>query len=188
MASVTSIFPEPSAAAPSTAAVPRTFFIERPCPAGVAGQQGARCARYRDGECRSDARGYEERLSERVAGPGAGGAAVAGGPQSQIQAPVSAPHRIDPSEVAAALKRASALIASKDIAAARLVLQRVANDGDAQAAVTLAETYDPAILERLNVYGMAPDVAMARHWYEIAQKLGSTEAAQRLGVLASTNR
>jgi TPR repeat protein len=108
--------------------------------------------------------------------------------EAQPQAPVAAPHRIDPSEVAAALKRASGLIASKDIAAARLVLQRVADDGDAQAAVTLAETWDPAILERLNVYGMAPDVAMARHWYEVAQKLGSSEAAPRLAALASTDR
>jgi len=103
-------------------------------------------------------------------------------------APVSAPHRIAPDEVAAALKRAGGLIASKDIAAARLVLQRVATDGDAQAAVTLAETYDPAILDRLGVLGMVPDVAMARQWYEVAVRLGSSEAAQRLDVLASTNR
>ena len=77
---------------------------------------------------------------------------------------------------------------NRDIAAARLVLQRVANDGDGQAAVMLAETYDPAILERLGVYGMAPDIAMARQWYEAAQKLGSTEASQRLALLATTNR
>ena len=79
------------------------------------------------------------------------------------------------------------MIASGDIAAARLVLQRVADDGDAQAAVTLAETYDPAILGRLGVHGTVPDIAMARRWYETAQKYGSTEAAQRLAVLASTN-
>ena len=106
----------------------------------------------------------------------------------QTQGPVSASHRIAPDEVAAALKRAGDMMVNRDIAAARLVLQRVASDGDAQAAVMLAETYDPAILERLGVYGMAPDIAMARQWYETAQKLGSTEASQRLALLATTNR
>ena len=31
------------------------------------------------------------------------------------------------------------------------------------------------------------DIAMARRWYETAIKLGSTEAGQRLAMLASTN-
>ncbi|HEY3793794.1 MAG TPA: hypothetical protein VGM09_18335 [Bradyrhizobium sp.] len=103
-------------------------------------------------------------------------------------APVAVLHRLDPNEVAASMKRADDLIASGDIAAARLVLQRVADDGDAQAAVTLAETYDPAILDRLGVHGTVPDIALARKWYEAAQKYGSVEAAQRLAALASANR
>ena len=102
-----------------------------------------------------------------------------------VQAPQPPLHRIAPDEAAASLKRAAGLIASGDIAAARLVLQRIADDGDAQASVTLAETYDPAILERLGVHGTVPDIAMARHWYEAAQKYGSTEATQRLAVLAN---
>ena len=83
------------------------------------------------------------------------------------------------------MKRAGGLIASGDIAAARLVLQQVADDGDAQAAVTLAETYDPTILEKLSVHGTVPNVALARRWYEAAQKYGSAEATQRLAVLAN---
>ena len=93
--------------------------------------------------------------------------------------------RLDPNEIASALKRADDLIASGDLAAARLVLRRAANAGDARAATTLAGTYDPAILEKLGVHGFVPDVAMARAWYEKAKKFGSAEAPRRLELLAS---
>lgn len=93
--------------------------------------------------------------------------------------------RLDPNEIASALKRADDLIASGDLAAARLVLRRAANAGDARAALTLAGTYDPVILEKLGVHGFVPDVAMARAWYEKAKKFGSAEAPRRLELLAS---
>ena len=92
---------------------------------------------------------------------------------------------LDPNEIASSLRRGDALIASGDLAAARLVLRRAADAGDAHAAMTLAETYDPAFLEKLGVHGVAPDLAMARGWYEKAKKLGATEATQRLELLAS---
>jgi hypothetical protein len=189
MASVAGIFPAPSAAAPSAPPAPAAPSkdparlgspVNRTPAAPVITMANA-------APSREDMRNaYQSALQNQA--PAAPVAAPQAQPQVQPQAPAVALHRIDPAEVAAALKRASALIASKDIAAARLVLQRVADDGDAQAAVTLAETWDPAILQRLNVYGMASDMAMARHWYEVAQKLGSSEAAQRLAALASTNR
>jgi len=94
-------------------------------------------------------------------------------------------HHLDPNEIAASLRRGDDLIASGDLAAARLVLRRAANAGDAQAAMTLAGTYDPVILEKLGVHGFVPDVAMARVWYEKAKKFGSAEAPQRLELLAS---
>jgi TPR repeat protein len=94
-------------------------------------------------------------------------------------------HRLDPNEIASSLKRADDLIANGDLAAARLVLRRAANAGDARAAMTLAGTYDPVILEKLGVHGFVPDVAMARAWYEKAKKFGSAEAPQRLERLAS---
>jgi len=161
MASVASIFPAPSEAAPVIAmanVAPTREDMRNAYQSALQGQAPAAAA-----------------LAEPQV-------------QVQIQAPLSPPHRIDPSEVAAALTRADTLIAGRDIAAARLVLQRVANDGDAQAAVILAETYDPEFLERLGAFGMASDIAMARQWYETAAKLGSAEAGQRLAVLATTNR
>ncbi len=99
--------------------------------------------------------------------------------------PGDAIHHLDPNEIASSLKRGDALIASGDLAAARLVLRRAADAGDARAAMTLAETYDPAILEKLGVHGVVPDLAMARGWYEKARQFGATEATQRLELLAS---
>jgi hypothetical protein len=129
--------------------------------------------------------------------PPAAPAPVAAAPQAA--APVAAPppapvpelmipgaiHHLDPNEIAATLRRGDDLIASGDLAAARLVLRRAANAGDAQAAMTLAGTYDPVILEKLGVHGFVPDVAMARAWYEKAKNFGSAEAPQRLELLAS---
>ena len=106
-------------------------------------------------------------------------------PVAQDMIPTVAIHHLDPSEIASSLRRGNALIASGDLAAARLVLRRAADAGDARAAMTLAETYDPAILEKLGVHGVVPDVAMARGWYEKAKKFGSAEAPQRLELLAS---
>src|SRR6266446_7748326 len=106
-------------------------------------------------------------------------------PVPELMSPGDAIRHLDPNEIASSLRRADDLIASGDLAAARLVLRRAANAGDAQAAMTLAGTYDPVILEKLGVHGFVPDVAMARVWYEKDKKFGSTEAPQRLELLAS---
>jgi cell division protein FtsB len=99
--------------------------------------------------------------------------------------PAEAIHPLDSNEIASSLRRGDALVASGDVAAARLVLRRAADAGDARAAMTLAGTYDPAILEKLGVRGVVPDLAMARGWYEKAKKFGAVEATQRLELLAS---
>ena len=112
-------------------------------------------------------------------------AALPPAPVPEPMIPGDAIHRLDPNEIASSLRRADDLIASGDLAAARLVLRRAANAGDARAAMTLAGTYDPVILEKLGVHGFVPDVAMARVWYEKAKKFGSAEAPRRLELLAS---
>ena len=95
------------------------------------------------------------------------------------------PHRIrlrlvDKEELANLLKRGRYLLSIGDIAPARLLLERVANAHEASAAFDLAGTYDPAVLIRSHVLGIAPDLAMARMWYERALNLGHSEAQQRL--------
>jgi hypothetical protein len=104
---------------------------------------------------------------------------------AELMIPGDAIRHLDPNEVAASLRRGNDLIASGDLAAARLVLQHVADAGDARAAMTLAGTYDPVILEKLGVHGFVPDIAKARVWYEKAKKFGSAEAPQRLELLAN---
>ncbi len=104
---------------------------------------------------------------------------------AELMIPGDAIHHLDPSEIASSLRRGNDLIASGDLAAARLVLRRAANAGDAHAAMTLAGTYDPAVLEKLGVHGFVPDAAMARVWYEKAKKFGSAAAPERLELLAN---
>ncbi len=104
---------------------------------------------------------------------------------AEFMIPKDAIHHLDPSEITSLLERADSLIASGDLAASRLVLRRAAEAGDARAAMTLAGTYDPAVLEKLGVHGVVPDVVMARGWYEKAKQFGATEATQRLEQLAS---
>ena len=105
-------------------------------------------------------------------------------PVKESVIPADPIRHLDPNEIASALARGVALIASGDLAAARLVLRRAADAGDARSAMTLAETYDPAILEKLGVHGVVPDLAKARGWYEKAKQFGATEATQRLELLA----
>jgi hypothetical protein len=95
---------------------------------------------------------------------------------------------LDRDEIDTLLKRGDDFITSGDIAGARLVLQRAAEGNEARAALTLAGTYDPVVLEKLGVQGLSADVAKARAWYERAKELGSPEARQRLELLASRDR
>jgi TPR repeat protein len=104
---------------------------------------------------------------------------------AELTIPGDAIHHLDPNEIASLLRRGDDLIASGDLAAARLVLRRAADAGDAHAAMTLGGTYDPVILQKLGVHGLVADAAMARSWYEKAKKFGAPEAPQRLEMLAS---
>jgi hypothetical protein len=86
-------------------------------------------------------------------------------------------------EIASLLKRGRDLIASGDVASARLVLTLVAEGGNAEAAFTLAGTFDPFVLASLRAIGVQGDPTKARTWYTRAAELGSLEARQRLQAL-----
>jgi TPR repeat protein len=94
-----------------------------------------------------------------------------------------AQRQVDQAEIVVLLKRGKNLIASGDLAAARIVLRRAADANDAEAALALAATYDPFVLQELKVYGFTGDVAIARSWYEKAAELGSSAAPRRLQIL-----
>lgn len=93
--------------------------------------------------------------------------------------------QLDAIDVAGLLKHGHEVAANGDLVGARLLFQRAAEAGDSDAALALAGTYDPIVLERLGERGLAPDVVAARYWYRKAQELGSKEAPQRLDMLAS---
>ena len=88
--------------------------------------------------------------------------------------------QLDP-EAIATLER---FLKDGDILSARLLLKRAASAGNAQAALELGMTFDPAFLAERGVVGFAPDVAQARGWYERAAELGSIEASRFLERLA----
>ena len=102
----------------------------------------------------------------------------------RVQPTNFAKRQLDREEIAVLLKIGKDLIASGDIAAARLTLKRAADAGDAEAALALASTYDPYVLRELKAYGFPADAAMARAWYEKAKDLGSPVAPRRLEMLA----
>jgi hypothetical protein len=84
----------------------------------------------------------------------------------------------------ALMERGRDLLKSGDIASARLIFQRLANAGIADAALALAATYNPRYLAQHNLIGVAGDETMARSWYQRASKLGSIEAGH---ILARTD-
>jgi colicin import membrane protein len=87
---------------------------------------------------------------------------------------------VTPEDGARFLARGRALLTTGDVTSARLFLERASNAGLADAAMELAETYDPATVTRFNVVGLAGDREQARAWYMRAQALGSSAAAERL--------
>jgi TPR repeat protein len=81
------------------------------------------------------------------------------------------------------LLRADALMALRDVAAARLLYERAAHAGSARAATAAGRTFDPNYLPRLGVVGLQPDRASASHWYREAINLGDTAAEPLLRAL-----
>jgi len=87
-------------------------------------------------------------------------------------------------EIARLMARANALVAQRDIASARIVLQRAVDLGSAKAAFALAETYDPIVLDAWRTFGTLGDVARAKQLYAKAQAGGVQEAQDRLNALS----
>jgi hypothetical protein len=86
-------------------------------------------------------------------------------------------------EAARLLARASALLGQGNIGAARIVLERAAETGSAQAIFMLAETYDPLALSTWRTYGTRGDATKARELYAKAHAGGIQEAKDRFDAL-----
>lgn len=109
---------------------------------------------------------------------------------SPVLAPPAAPTvqrpapTMDREDIAMLLKQGDQLISVGDVAAARVLFERAAEAGDGKAALGLGATYDPAVLTKLGVRGIAPDVEKAQRWYQKAREFGPPEAPTWLAKLA----
>jgi hypothetical protein len=126
---------------------------------------------------------YQSALQNRTA-PAAAPPAVAIVPPAAAPIATAPPARqLDPEEIAVLMKRAKDMLASGDIPPARLLLRRAADAQEPNAALLLAQTYDPNMLGTQDVRNINPDIAMARTWYQRAAELGSADAQRRLAQL-----
>jgi hypothetical protein len=100
-------------------------------------------------------------------------------------APAAAPQarRMDAEEMANLMQRAKGFLATGDLMSARLLLERAADAQEVDAALMLAQTYDPDVLGTSDVRNIIPEPTKARAWYQKAAQLGSADAQRRLAQL-----
>ncbi len=123
---------------------------------------------------------------DQSAAPAQSVAAVQPAAPVQSAAPALVIKQLDRDEVASLIKRGEDFIASGDVSSARLLLRRAAEAGAAQAALELGGTFDPNLVDKLGVKGLAADAAQAGLWYRRAEQFGSTEATRRLQQLVAS--
>lgn len=119
---------------------------------------------------------------------------VSTGPTTAAPAPASAPAAavttaapvaqpvvpLDEAAQAKQIAKAREFLGIGQVGAARLLLQRVADAGSAEAALLLGDTYDPVRLFQLGARGLVGDTEKATFWYGRADELGSPEAKARI--------
>jgi hypothetical protein len=94
--------------------------------------------------------------------------------------PVTAPSSKEHDRAMGLHAKGKELLLQGNIQPARMLFRRAAEQGLAESALALGSTYDPVELAKLKVFGLQPDIAAARRWYDKARQLGATEAAERL--------
>ena len=107
-------------------------------------------------------------------------------PPAPAPVPQSAPSAQpapSPMTVTPLVDRGDAMLAIGDIAAARLLFRRAADLGSGQAAMKLANTYDPSFISAHKIIGIQPDRATAAIWYRKAIALGESKAQERFVVM-----
>lgn len=92
---------------------------------------------------------------------------------------------IDPAEAAMLMQRGRDFLGAGDISAARIAFGRLNDAGMPEAALALADTYDPDYLAAHSVVGVSGDRAKARALYERAKQLGSAEAGRILAQMVA---
>jgi hypothetical protein len=101
-------------------------------------------------------------------------------PTALEREPVPPPSSKDHDRAMGLHAKGKELLEQGNIQPARMLFRRAADQGLAESALALGSTYDPVELAKLKVFGLQPDVAAARRWYDRARQLGAVEAAERL--------
>lgn len=130
----------------------------------------------------------QQRSASEVASPKAVDVSAIGELQRPPLQERSTARQLRPEEIAAFVSRGSNFLKTGDFSAARILLQRGAEAGSADAALMLGKTFDPLFLHEIGAVGIKPDLAQCRRWYRKAVELGSEAAAQRLANLGQTGR
>lgn len=104
---------------------------------------------------------------------------VAAAPAPPAAPPPAASTPASP-EAAEFMKRGDDMLATGDIASARLFYERAAEQGHPAAALALGKTYDPLFLEEVRARGIRGDAAQAAKWYRKAAASGDPQASIRL--------
>jgi hypothetical protein len=100
--------------------------------------------------------------------------------------PQSAPRAVvvlDQNEINTLIRRGKSLLNDGDFSGARVLFERAANAGSAEAALALGSTYDPNVINRLGALMVKPDIDSARKWYQLAAERGSAAASLQLANL-----
>jgi hypothetical protein len=92
----------------------------------------------------------------------------------------------DGDEMFRLIKRGQDYLTAGDFASARLLFKRAADAGNAEAALALGSTYDPAVIKQLGAASIIPDIESALKWYGIAADRGSAAAADHFAILMQT--
>jgi hypothetical protein len=90
---------------------------------------------------------------------------------------------LDENEINTLIRRGKNLLNDGDFAAARVLFERAANAGSAEAALALGSTYDPNVIKRLGAIMVKPDIENARKWYQLAAARGLAAASLQLANL-----
>jgi type II secretory pathway predicted ATPase ExeA len=88
----------------------------------------------------------------------------------------------------ALVRRGDLLLGTGDFAAARLFYVRAAEQGDREATIAAARTYDPLALQELGVPNQHGDVDAALTWYRKAGEMGDQGAQARIQALQRLRR
>jgi hypothetical protein len=106
-------------------------------------------------------------------------------PADQSANAPTANSQVDHEPIEILIGRCEKLVSEGDVDAARGLLAPAAEARDARAALALGATYDPIMLAILQAPGVAADIPLAFDWYKKAEEFGSSEAEQRLRLLAT---